>query len=563
MRPLIVMLILAFAGAALIFHFVMRSHGRRKGDTVKLKGYRKKIFKHAERLLKEGNALAGAQLLESIGMHREAVNVLEEGKFVREAAGVLLRIGRPGRAAYIFARHGLWKNAADCFELAKMPLEVARCAREAGDIEKAAKNYHDAGQLLEAAECYVEIGQHREAARIYAEVGEAEKAIELYQSIVENSNNIQQLDFNEKEIQIITNYLKEGHSNVRFADILVSKNKLLEVLFELVSSGKVQTASEIYLRSTFDIGPQLIAHEGFAQGQLGNLAKLFQLVSNFEYAGRVYETLQSFDQAGECFERAEDFERAAAAFEKAGFRERALDARVKVATYGKRIDAEDVAPAAKEAPPDTDFFTESKIIHQGAAPSFKEEDTMLIGGEKNDVDGPTDFGDISRLLRVAGEFSSSPSADEEYVVADHDRSPFHKSEFLSELDFQQKNLMWSIGKIEEFDAGDVILHIDDDPKGVYFLLSGVVSCQRATGEELSMFRAPATFGEFWLLVDMPSQVKFICRDKCRILVVERKAFDELLDKNGTIARKLYKRFTRRLVEKFLSEQNLKKLKSVS
>lgn len=118
--------------------------------------------------------------------------------------------------------------------------------------------------------------------------------------------------------------------------------------------------------------------------------------------------------------------------------------------------------------------------------------------------------------------------------------------------------IWKIGKSQNYLPGSIILDFEAEPAGVYFILSGEIACHRKKEggiQVVDKIQSPATFGEFWLLVDLPSEVRFTAEKECQIHLVERAMFHDLMDRNGTIARKVYKRFTKRLVGKLLTSKN--------
>jgi hypothetical protein len=139
-----------------------------------------------------------------------------------------------------------------------------------------------------------------------------------------------------------------------------------------------------------------------------------------------------------------------------------------------------------------------------------------------------------------------------------DRAVFHRASFLADLDPRQKDQMWAIGQTSQLDEESPILTFNDEPQGLYVILSGVVSCYRLQGQRevyVDQMRDAESFGELWLLTGHPSAVKFVATKGTRIHVVDRTAFTQLLDRDGTIARKVYKRFTMRLLKRLLRSQN--------
>jgi tetratricopeptide (TPR) repeat protein len=143
---------------------------------------------------------------------------------------------------------------------------------------------------------------------------------------------------------------------------------------------------------------------------------------------------------------------------------------------------------------------------------------------------------------------------------DKARAIFHSARFFSELDFEQKNKLWSIGETRVFAEGDTILDFNDEPSGVYVIVQGQIDVfrqVRSREKYVDRMREGESFGELWLLADQPTTVKFSAAKPVKVHVIERGPFDELMDKDGTLARKLYKRFTMRLLRRLLSPQNNK------
>lgn len=58
-------------------------------------------------------------------------------------------------------------------------------------------------------------------------------------------------------------------------------------------------------------------------------------------------------------------------------------------------------------------------------------------------------------------------------------------------------------------------------------------------------------GELWLLADYPSEVRFVAEGTCTLRIIERNSFVSLLESDGVIARKVYKKFTNRLLKRLM------------
>ena len=111
-----------------------------------------------------------------------------------------------------------------------------------------------------------------------------------------------------------------------------------------------------------------------------------------------------------------------------------------------------------------------------------------------------------------------------------------------------------------------MLTYHDEPCGIYIITEGslyVFRSQEGRETVVDTIGAGESFGELWLLADQPTAVRFVAATPTKIRVIAREAFTELLDKDGTIARKLYKKFTMRLLKRLLGHQNRSKNQAAS
>ncbi len=596
---------------------------QRKGDTRVFKGAEKKLYQESQRYLEEGKIAAGARILEQLNMPREAIQALEDAGLIHEAAKILMRMQRHNRAGVVYARHGMWENAAASFKQANMPLEVAKCSREAGNFAVAAEYFEKVGRYEDAGDCLEQVGDFHRAARLFSTAGQRQRAMFLYNKLAAAAQNLAVIEFRDEEVDQIVDYLGDGHTEAGLADVAVTRNKLNDVILNLVSKGLVKQASEIYLRATTDIGPMLMAEVNYQNRSASSLAEVFQNVSSFHYAGMVFERMSAFDKAGEAFEKAEDFERAAYCFERSGQEPKArmLKEKSKLMPYKGKAGSSnfalsDVASQANAFGSVTDGESTAVLEvgrsgRQTAGPSLpprklsmppppvaRAQGSFSMAFDEEAPDDPT-----SRIVApVAGEETSWKPISETQAsrpplpVSGHDggfdgegdqaptlpppsprlaaapgtlddgRAAFHKAKFFADLDFDQKNRIWNIGLTLNFEADQTVLTYNDEPKGVYVIIQGSVSCYKQVSNKeayVDQMGEGESFGELWLLADQPTAVRFVATKATKIRVVGRDSFNELLDKDGTIARKLYKRFTMRLLKRLLKPQNPTKNQAAS
>ena len=588
---------------------------QRSSDSRALSGPEKRLFAESQRLLGQGKVQPAARILEQLGMQREAIQVLEDQGLIHDAAKILMRMQRHNRAGVVYARHGMWEHAAQCFKMANMPLEVAKCAREAGDLAMAAEHFEKVNRLDDAAECYEQLGDFHRAARIFSNAGQKQRAMAMYNRLGAASENINAVEFDEQEVQQIINYLADGNTDKGLAAVMVARNKLTEVIGNLLTKGLIRPAAELYTRSTIDIGPMLMSEVSYQSGAAEALAEVFTLVAAHHYAGMVFERMNAFERAGEAFEEAEDFERAAYCFERAGKDAKVKPLKEKAKQFPYR--------GGKEGR--NSNFALSNIASSANNPSFSEgsnESTQMVEvpppppGARVESDDEEGDDDLSEQLAKGRAPTSAPppppspktpvprgnfslgergerAASEEVaqileskadnaaapdvppppisqsnpptplepgapVPLEDGRSAFHRARFFADLDFEQKNRIWAIGETLRFDAEETILTYNDEPQGVYVIIKGSVSCYKQVGGKeayVDQMGEAESFGELWLLADQPTAVRFVASKDTRIRVIGRDGFTELLDNDGTIARKLYKRFTMRLLKRLLRPQN--------
>jgi hypothetical protein len=151
-----------------------------------------------------------------------------------------------------------------------------------------------------------------------------------------------------------------------------------------------------------------------------------------------------------------------------------------------------------------------------------------------------------------------PPTEHGDVNLEDGRAAFHKAKFFADLDFEQKNKLWALGQTLAYRAEATILTYNDEPRGVYVITRGSVSCYKQVGGKetyVDQMGEAESFGELWLLADQPTAVRFVASKDSQIRVIPREPFTDLMDKDGTIARKLYKRFTMRLLKRLLRPQN--------
>ena len=105
------------------------------------------------------------------GSFERAAILFERSGLARQAAAAFLDAGKPGRAAPLFARAGDVQRAAQAFEASGQADRAAPLYHQAGELEKAASLYQASGRAAEAAEVLEQAGRFQEAVVLYGRAG--------------------------------------------------------------------------------------------------------------------------------------------------------------------------------------------------------------------------------------------------------------------------------------------------------------------------------------------------------------------------------------------------------
>lgn len=505
----------------------IRSARKQSEPTRKQTWLEKRITRQAQHFIKKGNGNAAAKLFESIGSTREALTALETLGQIDEAANILIRGRNFQRAAVLYARYAMWPKAKDCYRMANMSLEAAKAAREGGEFEVAIELFEKANRLDLAAETSIAMGNLHRAARLFATAGKREEAVKLYRQMSDSTAHQAGLNLEDSEIKIIIDYVTSGNHDKVFTDLLVKRNKLVEVILHLLTEARMEEATELYIRANADIGPTLISEVSFASQAAERLGEMFLRVQQHFLAGELYERLGSYERAAQYFEKADDKTRAASCYRKAGRNDR-----IDVMASAIGIDA-----------------TQLASVNLGTEKKYNRDVARLMGQyEVNESQDPPS--DVS--------FNDRLPAFSDAVMMNELRSSFYWLPLFEELEFHHKSLLWEMSCNRDFEARQVILDFGKEADGLYVVLKGQIGClriQHGREQQVDQMGIKESFGELWLLTEMTSTVKFVALSATTIRVIPRNSFLGLMDKDGTLARKLYKNFTKSLLRRLLIPQN--------
>ena len=577
--------------------------GQRRSDKRQLTNLEKKLFAESQRLLSQGKVSAGARILEQLSMPREAIQALEDHGMIHEAARILMRMQKHNRAGVVYARHGMWDHAFQSFRMANMPLEAAKCAREAGNMGLAAEFFTKSERYEDAAECFASLDDFLQASRLYNKAKNEKQAMDMLERAASKTENITALPLEESEIASIVSYLGQGAKAPNLARVAASRNRLTPAILTLVSQGLMNQAQDLFNVSLSDIGPSLMAEVSYQNRDAGILAQIFMRLEKFHYAGMIYERLGNFDLAGDAFERAADLDRAIYCYERGQLHDKVKLLRTEAAgndssfANGKKQSSENKqrTDERNNGIPKGNFGQEdmesTKVIGSAQEDSSKSgsEDRENIrsfhanGAKISKEESPQSPERISGVFSLGvaedtvtkeplSHLPSEASAPIDISTSLSDSSDqgelqaFEQCKFLMDFSDQQKHQLWQLGERLNFNSGDVVLHYEESPMGLYVITKGAISCFRKDGNQESCLESIGpgdSFGELWLLTDLPTTVCFRAIETTILRVIPRNRFSSFLEQDGVIARKVYKNFTSRLLRSLLKSQNSQKNQAAS
>jgi tetratricopeptide (TPR) repeat protein len=507
----------------------------RSVDSRILSLHEAKMADKAKQLAKRKQYRQASQIYESLGLQRDAISSLEDGGYIDDAASILLKMQRPNRAAVVYARHGKWGKAHEYFVKAGMSFEAARCKREEGKFEDAAREFELLNKHDESAQCHILAKDWRSAARAFVKANATSKAHDAYTRFFNQvSEEMIPNDFDTAELTLMKDHIVQNDIKTGYVRVLARSGALVELILELLQKGLVKKSVEIANLARVDVGPSLMSQVNLQSAQGRHLAEMFQHMSHFKYAGMTYEQISDFRMAAICYEEAEEHERAGYCYERAGDNVNAKRLR-STQKPNKRSKS---AQSSEENPDATQLLS---IAPQPAQ---------------------------SSVSKAVGIFSLEDVSRAETIPVDEDRAVYINCNMFEDLSFDQKNMIWGVSELKNFDDRTTIVDLLDNPIGLYFVVSGVVECvildeQTKSDRILELFEAGSYFGELWLLVEQPSNVRFVCRTPVKAYVLDRDKFGDILNLDGSMARKVYKRFTQRLLKKMLNPSESQDIRQAS
>jgi len=282
----------------------------RANDQRPLTRQEQRVKRQAQKLIAKGKIIPAAQMLEQIGFYREAIDALENGKLFDDAARVLMRLQRPGRAGVLYSRNGLWEPAAQCYLQAGDPLNAAKCFKEAGKLAEAAELFAKTAQFSDAAECLEKIGHLGDAARNWLKIGKTESAVEAWNKLGEDKAMLAVFRGSHDEFDIMFEYLKTKSHLTGIVKILSRAPQAASMILELLATNSLKTAELLFQHTPAHQTSSLISDVNIQSAAAPLLVTLYQNAGQHRYAAILLEQLENFTEAAQAFEKAGDKERA-------------------------------------------------------------------------------------------------------------------------------------------------------------------------------------------------------------------------------------------------------------
>ena len=324
---------IALAVLILGFYSIFKNLGRRnisreKGsvnkdslratDKRKLSRHEVKIRDQAKNLIAQKRFTQAARLLESIKLERDAIAILEANNHIHEAAQILLRMQRPGRAGILYARNGYWTNAAECFVIAGMFYEAGKAATESGDHKNAASLFESTGKLEEAGKSYLKAGLYLNAARVYLKDKRLNQAISAFRKKLSDGTEIVLSQYNSSDIEAMVSWLSLGQYDADIAALVQKSGEISKVVINLSKTENHADATKLLVNAKTEDFKKILSELHYEDKTVIRVADAFFAAEIFEQSGMIYEQSGEFKNAAISFEQYGDFERASYCYERSG-----------------------------------------------------------------------------------------------------------------------------------------------------------------------------------------------------------------------------------------------------
>ena len=520
-----------FAGTALVMTFVaycgwafvklmqkkptkgLSPRSQRRDEEANLTTEQHKLYLRAQKLLADNNIRDAARILESIGMVRRSVSVLEKNGFTDIAAEILLRIDRPHRAGVIYARANKWEHAMHCFKMAKMPVEVAKCLHEMGRFKEAGRLFEKSRDYINAAMTYQKCHRIRDVAQCLYFAGQnIEAYIYLKQHLKENLH-LHNINLTKLELQLIDKNLQDGNHSPEVIHALVVENYLGDVIYKLITLGRLASAVDLYKSADSKAIASLIGKITLGNVHSESLMELFRLSKDHISLAMAHEKIGQYEQAAKTYELANNLIQA-------------------MSCYSQSNDEEGV-----------------QRISQLLAERKKEQEAHVA---KNAGDKKT------KILNM--DIKSEVNNQE---LTQTKRQRLEDCSLFDELNSEQKKRFWMLGQTLKFKENQEILTQEAIPKGIYIIILGSV-LSIGKDENALIIDEGNSFGEQDILLNKATGNYYVAKTDCLIHLVNSSELRNLMDKDGQLTRTLFQNTIKNSQSHFEVERvSVKLLRAIS
>lgn len=490
----------------------------RRRDQEKKSLAHKRARRVAQDLLSRGLVAQAAEILEKADLLRECVTVLEAKGMIEEAARALMRAKRVERAGFFLAQHGKWEAAAEVFKKIRRPIEAAKAYREAGAHDKAAQMFESAERDFEAGEEWMTAKGYARATEAFFRAGRATDAIAaLVQHVKTGEFRTEPLNLGQDSQEKVVAYQLFHPDDRTLFPVLADKPFILPMLAGLLRQGHVASAAALYQQRRWDCLPDLLRQMRQGDVTSEGMAQLLLAVSDYTNAGMILERAKEFLRAGRAYEQGEDWERAERCYTEARADKDLLRIRDRL--------IERVEPRAQQ------------ILDESPTLARQQEDTVPIGTAAP----PTH--DLTVVLDSAPMGSDAISSEDARLI-------FHGARLWEGLDHEQKERLWHLCRRESATRDERMVEYQDEPKGIYVILGGVVSvlAREAHGErEIAALGRGDCMGHAWIFAHMRADHRVVAASPLvQYLLIPKDLWIQTVDQDGRLGRLVYEHYTQHL-----------------
>lgn len=526
---------------------VLSSHTVYARRPVKKPTWFKKFFAYSWtkelRLIKRGQ-LGGSPTKDQIfsavnrlmtrGLKNDAIRLLYELEYFREAADILRAIGATAEAARMYVKAKCWDQAEHSYTVLQDRLNAARCAKAAGRYDRAAPVFEEFNEPHLAARCYRRMGEWRKAAFLYGQAGRFNDSVRCWHEWVRLDSKAVETELSIQEINVLIRLMSEGKFESVLFQCIDNNGKVNDLVFALMKRNRMSMAAEIYDSRFKDISKDLCAWVRVNPEMAESALSLCQLVSDNRGIADLFEQTDRFHEAVACYEKIGDLQAAYACALKCEWWDKIAVLKVKISKNGVQGANAVIAHKARLPEPELSLDTPGDMLNMSfmsnpAAVSLDSRIFALGAIDLTGIKGATteklpDLPELPALNQAFGIFESTGSSI--------DMAPaFVESRFFNQLNNDDRHRLWDIGAIVSYRAGDIIVDIGTTPSSTYTLLQGNVEIYREEGrlERLVDRIIPGqNFGESWLMVNLQSEVRIVAAVDCHLHVIERDGFEQYI-----------------------------------